>query len=497
MARFSETRKGSQKTTNYEGAEAYKLTPELELYSAVCTASLQPKFYGPRGGVSDELTRIRKLVQKCDAEFVAKLAVYAREKMYLRSVPLVLAVELELKDNRSSALVSKLTERVIQRADELYEVLAYFGQANKRSNGIKPVPRALLRGVSGAFGKFDEYQFAKYRGEGKGLTLRDAMFLSRPKPARGRKKLYERIAEDELETPLTWEVELSKGGDKKEAWEKLIESRKLPYMASLRNLRNMTQAGISQEHMDSVCAFLANPEMVRKSRQLPFRFLAAYRELEETAGFYFPYIAKALEAAAKAAAANIQGFDRDTAVLIAGDMSGSMQGRMAERSTMQYYEVGLILASMLQSHCAKVLTGIFGERWDTVQVPHDNILANARTFSKMLGRVGHSTNGWKVISWAAKENIGFDKMIFFTDCQWWDSGWGASRSAAVEWANYKQKFPQAKAYYFDLAGYGNTPLSTTDNDVYLIAGWSEKVFEVLAAIERGESALSEVQKIEL
>ncbi|MNT51452.1 hypothetical protein D3C72_1884170 [compost metagenome] len=52
-------------------------------------------------------------------------------------------------------------------------------------------------------------------------------------------------------------------------------------------------------------------------------------------------------------------------------------------------------------------------------------------------------------------------------------------------------------YLFDLAGYGTTPLKTDSSDVFLIAGWSDKLFDVLAAIEDGQNALSEINAIEL
>jgi hypothetical protein len=68
---------------------------------------------------------------------------------------------------------------------------------------------------------------------------------------------------------------------------------------------------------------------------------------------------------------------------------------------------------------------------------------------------------------------------------------------AAEWKKYKAIAPNAKLYLFDLAGYGNTPLNTEDNDVFMMAGWSDKVFDVLNAIENGSNAVAEVEKIEL
>ena len=81
----------AKQTVNYEGEKACVLTPQLELYAAVATAALGDQFYEK---ATDKLQRLRELIANNDAEFVAKLAVYAREQMYLRSVPLVLTVEL-------------------------------------------------------------------------------------------------------------------------------------------------------------------------------------------------------------------------------------------------------------------------------------------------------------------------------------------------------------------------------------------------------------------
>ena len=57
--------------------------------------------------------------------------------------------------------------------------------------------------------------------------------------------------------------------------------------------------------------------------------------------------------------------------------------------------------------------------------------------------------------------------------------------------------PAAKLYLFDMAGLGNSPLEILKDDVYLIAGWSDKIFDVLAAIESGSGAMDLIHQIEL
>ena len=66
-----------------------------------------------------------------------------------------------------------------------------------------------------------------------------------------------------------------------------------------------------------------------------------------------------------------------------------------------------------------------------------------------------------------------------------------------EWLKYKEIAPQAKLYLFDLQGYGMSPLKLLDNDVALVAGWSDKVFDMLQAIDEGKSVVEQIRNIEL
>lgn len=57
--------------------------------------------------------------------------------------------------------------------------------------------------------------------------------------------------------------------------------------------------------------------------------------------------------------------------------------------------------------------------------------------------------------------------------------------------------PHARFYLFDLAGYGQAPISLRNGGVACIAGWSDKVFDILDALERGTDALQDITSIEL
>ena len=89
-----------------------------------------------------------------------------------------------------------------------------------------------------------------------------------------------------------------------------------------------------------------------------------------------------------------------------------------------------------------------------------------------------------------------DKVMLFTDCQLWNST-GDGGQLGLEWQQYKAIAPQARLYLFDLAGYGQAPIRLIRDDVFLIAGWTDKVFEVLEAIENGEQALAAIEALEI
>lgn len=524
--RFNLLSRKQAQVQNHEGAKAFVMSPEMELYTLVVTWSLSDSFYEKK---HERLNRLRELIAKNNPVFVAKLAIYARHKMYMRSVPLVLVTELA-KVHSGDSLISQMIEKVVSRADEITELLACYEILNER-NGTKRLNRIskqVQKGLSKSFNSFDEYQFAKYNRAGA-IKLKDALFLVHPKAKDGaQQNIFNKIAAGTLETPYTWETELSALGQRdynndaeralafKAKWEELIDSGKLGYMALLRNLRNVLHAGVSAVHIEKICTTLSSAEQVAKAKQFPFRYLAAYREilvannelsvksvLDKVSALFTGNkgltgeILDALEKAVAASAAGIQGFDMETKVLLACDVSGSMQTPVSPKSKILLYDIGLILAMLLQSKCRNVEVGMFGDTWKTIAVPRNNILNNVQEFYKREGEVGYSTNGYLVIKDLLNRKQRMDKVMMFTDCQLWNSNNDGNHMQSL-WIRYKAEVaPEAKLYLFDLKGYAQVPLQLLRNDVFLIAGWSDKVFGVLDALEKGSTAIEEIEKTTL
>ena len=506
--RFNFFSRNSAPTVNHEGAAAFTLTPQVELYAAVATAALSDQFYEK---ADTRLQRLRELVGKNEPLFVAQLAVYARESLNLRSVPLVLCVELA-RLHRGDNLVSRLVARVVQRPDEITDLLAYYAQANGRSGTtiLNRLSKQLQKGLALSFNRFDGYQLAKYDRDGA-VRLRDALFLVHPHAKdEAQQALFNQLVRGELPTPYTWETELSAVGQGsyatdadrqtavRQTWETLIGSGRLGYMALLRNLRNILDANVSAQAMERVCDTLADRFAVARSKQLPFRFLAAYREVKALPSGYVAGVLAALETAIAHSAVNLRGFGHDTRVVLACDVSGSMQQPISARSKVLLYDVGLVLSMLLQSRCQNVVTGMFGNVWKRISLPRGPVLRNVDELYQREGEVGYSTNGHLVVQELLLRREAVDKVMIFTDCQLWNSAGDGGVFGRI-WADYRRTVaPNARLYLFDLAGHGTAPLQVRpENGVALIAGWSDKIFDVLQALDNGGSALTEIEKVEL
>ena len=283
MAKFNMKSSTQEMVTNLAGGKAFAESPELEFASLLLTSFVQDQFYRKE---SDALERVSELLDKgVPFEFAAKSAVYARDQFNMRSISHVVAAELASRV-KESEWMRPFVRNVIVRVDDMLEILAYF----ESKHGRKPVPNALKRGIRDAFDKFDGYQLAKYRGEGKGVKLIDVVNLVHPEPTARNREALKQLVEGTLRSTETWESKLTQAGQqaaygedkaelKAQAWGEMVRSRKIGYMALVRNLRNIIQD--APEVVAEACEMLVQPELVRKSRLLPFRFVTARDELEK------------------------------------------------------------------------------------------------------------------------------------------------------------------------------------------------------------------------
>ena len=423
----------------HEGAPARSISTELQLRRSVMACLLwESQFY--EDGV-EIAGRIAELVPKVAAEKVAALAVEARGRMKLRHAPLLLVREMA-RHASHRALVADTLASVIQRADELAEFVAIYWK-----DGRVPLSAQVKKGLAAAFPKFDEYALAKY-DRGGPIKLRDVLFLAHARPRdEAQAEVWKRLIAGELAAPDTWEVALSSGANKRDAWERLLREEKLGALALLRNLRNIKDAGV-----DEALVLAALREM-STARVLPFRFLAAAR--------YAPQWEEALEQAMlKCVSSQVNAQVKlagKTIVLV--DVSGSMTAPLSGRSEMQRTDAAYGLAVLLREVGEKVAVCSFSN--DLVEVPQrrgfalrDAIDASQEHGATYLGKAVEALN--------KKES--YDRLIVITDEQAHDS----------------VPAPNGKGYVINVASYKN---GVGYGKWTHIDGWSESVVEYIRMLE--------------
>lgn len=476
MAKF--TRKGTmrEKTTNYEGGEAFVLNDHDTLLNLVSTCMVnEPKFYGQPGETEQKILMLCDKIAQTDPKFILQLAAYVRTELYLRSVSTMLLTEAA-SISACKPYVRQYCPKIIQRADEIYETMAC-----QLSIYGKPIPNSLKKGISDSFSKFDEYQFAKYNRK-TDVSFQDVILLTHPKQP---SELIKKIMENALATPETWETQISTRGNKPEVWQELIDHNKLPYMAMLRNLRNMLKSNISQDYLKKVITILTDPERVKHSKQLPFRFFSAYKLISEEGNHRMtPDILDALDTACELSYSNIPKMDGTT--VIACDVSGSMMQPVSKNSTMQLFDIGLLLASATNRYTDNSIVGIFGDTWKVTPIKKNTgVIQSVLDMRSREGEVGYSTNGWAVIQYLIDNNIVVDRILLFTDAQMWDSTRGG-KNIRTHYENYKRKINKdVKLYLFNLNGYGTVSFLEQDKSVVNINGWSDKILSFININEKG------------
>lgn len=354
----------------HEGAPAKQIKPIEQLRRSVLACMLwENEFYEGGQTIAD---RIMETARQVSVEEIAALAMEARHTHNIRHASLLLLCAL-IEKGRGSTLVSHTIEKVISRADELTELPRLYWEVNKSPDLSKPLANQLKKGLDAAFRKFDAYQFAKYDRDDK-VKLSDVLRIVRPRPADdAQAALFKGIRDRSLPAPDTWEVALSGGADKKETFERLLRENRLGYMALLRNLRNMTQAGVDD-------GLIREKLLERRgaNRVLPFRFVAAARIV--------PQFERELDQAMCANVDSSPTMEGETTVLV--DVSGSMDEKLSARSDLKRIDAAAALASIINGR-----TRVFSFSQNVVEVPPrrgmagiDAIITSQRHAGTFLGQ---------------------------------------------------------------------------------------------------------------
>lgn len=486
----------------------------------------QKKFHETAKAGDDRFINLVRKIAPADPKWMYDFLTWLRNGANMRSSAVVGSVEACLATRASEAEMPsqkgfqkgwarRLANAGLGRADEVGEALAYYSSEYPG----KPIPSALKRGLADQLTwDVNEYAASKYgsANSGKEYTLDRQINLSHPKPSApwqsdlfgyvvarrygeveapsSLKMLHNRAILMDLQVPerrmlvespgaaellkgagMTWESLAGwlQGPMDAKAWEAIIPS--MGYMALLRNLRNFDEAGVSNGVAQAVASKLADPEQVKRSKQFPFRFLAAYRAAPSLRW------ASALSAALDACLANIPKLPGRTLVMV--DTSGSMDVPFSEHSEMKRWDAAALFGIAL---------ALAGNQVDLVSYSNQGRVFEVRKGADVLGeltrwgRHGYNLNGGTNTFGVLEQAYGaHDRVIILTDEQVNMSGYGGYGYYGVK--SLDQIVPADRhVFTFNLAGYaqGHTPTGAFRHS---FGGLTDACFSLISMIEQGQA----------
>lgn len=481
-------------TVNLSGGKAYTMGTEKEIVSILLTSFMNDKYYEKADDTAVRLTQLITTLQSEDQlKTVAKALIYARTVFGMRSITHVGVAAI-------APMISGYTWgkdfyfKVVRRPDDVTEILSLMGPFKKTSG--KSIPNAMKKGFAKVLESLQPYVLAKYQGKDKAFKMVDAVNLIRPKNTQALSWLIS----GSLKNEDTWEAQLSAAGndaDKKaKVWLDLIVDKKIGYLALLRNLRNIYEQ--APYALPYAVESLTSEGFIRKSLMLPFQFIKAFDEIGK-----LPVTAEtrilqtAIMKAIDISLSNVPKFYGSTVIVL--DVSSSMKDEHPVKvgnktvTPATPAQIGTLFAAVLaKANNADIVTFDATARYINPYLGDSTI-----TVARNIRIDGGATNFADIFPTFTKK---YDRVIILSDMQGYTvSGYwnGAGAQFKQSIGMYRRNFnADPFIYSFDLAGYGT--LQVHESKTFLLAGFSDKVFDILGLLEKDPDALlNEIKKIDL
>ncbi|MFF3466348.1 TROVE domain-containing protein [Streptomyces sp. NPDC002619] len=495
----------------YEGGRGHERDARSELFLlAVSNFVSQQTFYESGADRDDRFAKLVRELAVADPSWTAGLLGWLRGEGNMRTASIVGAAEY-VKARLDAGATGGPSNRqvvasVLRRPDEPGELLAYWTAVYGRA-----VPKPVKRGIADAVRHlYSGTSLLKYDTASKGYRFGDILNLvhAAPDPDKPWQGELFQFALDRRHNPdtavppasnrvltahrelmalpveerravvtapdgaerlaaagITWEALAGwvQGPMDKAAWEAVIPS--MGSMALVRNLRNFDEAGVSDEVAGRVAAKISDPAEVARSRQFPFRYLAAYRHAPSLRWSY------PLEQALGHSLANVPALPGRTLVLV--DRSGSMfYSRLSDRSELNRADAAAVFGAALALRAADADLVEFGT--DSRKVRY----RKGQSVLKILDRFG-DLGGTDTTGAVRAHYRKHDRVLIVTDEQYAYSRHGDPT---------EQVPSQVPVYTWNLAGYrpGHGPSGKGNRHTF--AGMSDAAFRMVPLLESARDA---------
>jgi len=474
---------------NEAGGLAYRLSPEQSLAQFAATGCLNTTFYA-----SDlkQLEDVLSVADRVSPEFVAKTAVFCRQRGYMKDMPALL---LAVLSRREPTLMDRVFDRVVDspRMLRTFIQIVRSGATGRKSLGSAP-KRCVRRWLDQ---RTDAALFAA--SVGNAPSLADVLKMVHPKPATPEREalygyLIGRSVDVERLAPIVRAFEAYKAGDRGEvpdvpfqmltaleldrrAWRDI--ARRASWQATRMNLNTFARHGVfeDREMVEVIAARLRNEAEIRTARAFPYQLLAASRALN--AGVP-DEIRAALEDAMELALANVPGIEGQ--VYVCPDVSGSMRSavtgvRKGATTAVRCVDVAALVSAAILRRNPTTEVMPFDERVVSLYLPRrDSVLTNADRLAAVGG--GGTCVSAPLALLNARRAIGNLVMIVSDNESWVDASASRGTATMCEWEVFRKRNPQARLVLIDLQPYSTTQASERP-DILNVGGFSDQVFSIL------------------
>lgn len=489
---------------NSEGAPAYGLTSQHALAQLAATGYFGGTFYAHE---QEQLDAVVALATGLDGAFVAKTAAYARRRGLMKDMPAVLcAVLAAQKDEHFEAAFEAAIDdgRMLRN----FVQVVRSGVTGRRSFGSRP-RRAIRRWLES---RSDRAIFAA--SVGNDPSLADVVRMVHPRPStESRRALYawllSRPAGEAL-PDFVKELEAFRAGTTAtvpdapflmlaglglsgEAWAQVAV--RMGWQATRINLNTLARHGAfgrevevngTTRLVDEVIADrLRDPEEIRKAKAMPHQVLAAWKNVDQAVP---RPVVDALQDALEVALGNVPVIAGKVVVCV--DVSGSMSqaitgSRGSATSKVRCVDVAAMMAAAILRSNPESSVKPFADDVRPVRLnARDSVVTNAERLASIGGG---GTNCSAPLAMLNRDRASADLILYVSDNESWVDAAGGGRGTALmaEWLTFKRRNPRARLACIDLVP-NRTTQAKEGEDVINIGGFSDAVFELLAAFAAGE-----------
>jgi 60 kDa SS-A/Ro ribonucleoprotein len=482
---------------NQAGGRAYAYGPEAKLAQLAATGTLADGFYA---GAEAQLADVLDATWEVDAEFVAKVAVYARQSGAMKDMPALLTAVLTISDPDLSVRVFK---RVIDNGRMLrtFVQIMRSGQTGRTSLGSRPkrlvrewLEQASIRSLMAA-------------ATGKDPSLADVVRMVHPAPASAERRAFygwligkpydvaalpaeiaafeawKREPQGDLpQVPFEW---LTAFPLTAEQWGEL--AGRMGWQALRMNLNTLARNGAFAVPgvTEQVAGRLTDAEALAKVRPAPYQLMVALSQVGDGVPLA---VQAALEQALEVSLGRVPRLEGS--VVVCPDVSGSMSMaatgyRKGATSAVGCIDVAALVAAavlrtnrnarVLPFECAVV---------DVALDPNARVAVNA---AKLAAIGGGGTNVSAPLALLNRERAKVDTVVIVSDNESWvDPSRRGATATMNEWNRLKARNPGAKLICIDIQPYGTTQAKGRE-DIMNVGGFTDAVFDAMARFASGET----------